>query len=215
MSWLSAHLLSVVLFLPLAGAVIVALLPRGEGNQHKGVAIITSLVTFFVSLLLWTGFDSTKGGFQFEERVEWAPSLGISYHLGIDGVALLLILLTTFLGPIVLLSTWKDVQKRVKEFCLALLVLETAMIGTLGALDLVLFYVFWEAMLIPMYLLVGVWGSDRRIYAAVTAAGRKARGARAVDHLIAAAACSANLPLFTRNPDDFRALDGIVQVVSV
>ena len=167
MSWLSAHLLSVVLFLPLAGAAIVALLPRGEGNQHKGVAIITSLVTFFVSLLLWTGFDSTKGGFQFEERVEWAPSLGISYHLGIDGVALLLILLTTFLGPIVLLSTWKDVQKRVKEFCLALLVLETAMIGTLGALDLVLFYVFWEAMLIPMYLLVGVWGSDRRIYAAV------------------------------------------------
>ncbi len=167
MNWLSAHLFSLVLFLPLLGAAIVAILPRGEGDQHKGVAVFTSLVTFCVSLLLWTGFDSTKAGFQFEERVEWAPSLGISYHVGLDGVALLLVMLTTFLGPIVVLSSWKGVQHRVKEFCLALLVLETAMLGTLGALDLVLFYVFWEAMLIPMYLLVGVWGSERRIYAAV------------------------------------------------
>src|SRR5437870_250984 len=159
MSWFESHLLSLVTFLPLFGALIVALLPRGEGNQHKGVAVITSLATFLLSILLWTGFQSGRSGFQFEERAEWAPSLGLSYHLGIDGVALLLILLTTFLGPIVVLSTWKDIQKRVKEFCLALLVLETAMIGTFAAIDLLLFYVFWEAMLIPMYLLVGVWGS--------------------------------------------------------
>jgi NADH-quinone oxidoreductase subunit M len=167
MNWLESHLLSAVIFLPLAGAAIVALLPRGQGGQHKGVALITSLLTFAVSILLWTGFNNGRTGWQFQERADWAPSLGISYHVGIDGVALLLILLTTFLGPIVVLSTWKGVQDRVKEFCLALLVLETAMIGTLAALDLVLFYVFWEAMLIPMYLLVGIWGSERRIYAAV------------------------------------------------
>src|SRR5207237_4175532 len=98
---------------------------------------------------------------------EWAPSLGIGYHVGLDGVALLLFMLTTFLGPIVVLSSWKAIQDRVKEYCFALLVLETAMLGTLAALDLVLFYVFWEAMLIPMNLLIGMWGSERRIYAAV------------------------------------------------
>ena len=167
MNWLSTHLLSVVLFLPLAGAAIVAVLPRGEGNQHKAIALLTSLLTFFVSLFLWTGFDPSKSGFQFEERGEWAKDFSIGYHVGIDGVALLLILLATFLGPIVVLSMWKGVQDRVKEFCLALLVLETAMVGTLASLDLVLFYVFWEAMLVPMYLLIGVWGSERRIYAAV------------------------------------------------
>src|SRR5882762_5342047 len=150
MSWFDTNLLSLVTFLPLAGAAIVAVLPRGEGGQHKGVALITSIVTFVLSIFLWTGFQPGRSGYQFEQKADWAPALGISYHVGIDGVALLLILLTTFLGPIVVLSSWRDVQKRVKEFCLCLLVLETAMIGTLAALDMVLFYVFWEAMLIPM-----------------------------------------------------------------
>ena len=161
-----SSLLSLVIFLPLAGAVLVMLLPRGEGGQHKGVALCTSLVTLAVSLPLWFEFHPA-GKYAFEQRAEWAPALGMSYHVGIDGVALLLVLLTTFLGPIVILSSWKSIQSRVKEYCVALLVLETAMLGTLAALDLVLFYVFWEAMLIPMYLLIGVWGSERRIYAAV------------------------------------------------
>ena len=166
MAWYDSHLLSIVVFLPLAGALIAALLPRGEAALHKGVAVVTGLVTLLVSLQLWTGFKP-GAGWQFEQKAEWAPAWGFSYHLGIDGVALLLILLTTFLSPIVTLSAWRFTENRVKEFCLALLVLETAMLGTLASLDLVLFYVFWEAMLIPMYLLVGVWGSEKRIYAAV------------------------------------------------
>src|SRR3954452_11177494 len=167
MNWIESHLLTLVTFLPLLGAVLVALLPRGEGGQHKGVAFLVSLLTFFASIPLWTGFHSVGGRYAFEQRSEWAPALGFSYHVGLDGVALLLFMLTTFLGPIVVLSSWKYIQDRVKVYCIALLLLETAMLGTLAALDLVLFYVFWEAMLIPMYLLIGMWGSERRIYAAV------------------------------------------------
>src|SRR5438105_1871708 len=167
MDFLQANLLSLVIFFPLLGAVAIAFLPRDEGGQHKGVALIASLITFVLSIPLATGFRAGARGFSFEERGQWAPNLGFSYHVGIDGVALLLLLLTTFLGPIVVLSSWKYIQSRVKLYCASLLFLETAMIGTLAALDLVLFYVFWEAMLIPMYLLIGIWGSDRRIYAAV------------------------------------------------
>jgi NADH-quinone oxidoreductase subunit M len=166
MTWLEQHLLTIVIFLPLAGAVLTALVPRGEGGQHKGISFIFSLITFFGSIPLWTSFHPV-GRWAWEQKSEWAPSLGISYHVGLDGVALLLFILTTFLGPIVTLSSWKFIQQRVKVYCVALLLLETAMLGTLAALDLVLFYVFWEAMLIPMYLLIGMWGSERRIYAAV------------------------------------------------
>jgi NADH-quinone oxidoreductase subunit M len=166
MSWIDSHLLSIVVFLPLLGALVAALLPRSEGSQHKGIALFTTIVTFALSLMLWTGFKPGSG-WQFEQKADWAPSLGFSYHVGLDGVALLLFMLTTFLGPIVILSAWRFTKEREKEFFLALLVLQTAMMGTLAALDLVLFYVFWEAMLIPMYLLIGVWGSEKRIYAAV------------------------------------------------
>ncbi len=167
MTWLESHLLTLVTFLPVAGAFLVLLLPRGEGGQHKGVAFLFSLATFVLSIPLWTGFRAGAGRYAFEQRTEWAPTLGFSYHVGLDGVALLLFLLTTFLGPIVVLSSWKYIQQRVQMYCISLLLLETAMLGTLASLDLVLFYVFWEAMLIPMYLLIGMWGSDRRIYAAV------------------------------------------------
>ena len=166
MSWVESHLLTIVTFLPVLGAALIVLLPRGEGSQHKGVAFIFSLATFFASIPLWTGFHP-QGKWAWEQKSEWAPSLGFSYHVGLDGVALLLFMLTTFLGPIVVLSSWKYIQERVKVYCISLLLLETAMLGTLAALDLVLFYVFWEAMLIPMYLLIGMWGSERRIYAAV------------------------------------------------
>jgi NADH-quinone oxidoreductase subunit M len=162
-------LLNAVLFLPLAGALVAVLLPRGEGSQHKTWALLVSLVNFFLSLGLWFGFDASRGApeFQFETSVPWISSLGISYHVGLDGVALLLVMLTTALTPIVILSAWKEIEDHVKEFFIALLVLETAMIGTFAALDLVLFYVFYEAILVPMYLLIGVWGSENRVYATV------------------------------------------------
>src|SRR5438094_8184078 len=167
MDFLEAHLLSLVIFAPLLGALVIAFLPREEGGQQKGVALVASIATFVLSIPLATGFRAGVRGFSFEQRAQWAPNLGFSYHVGLDGVALLLVLLTTFLGPIVVLSSWKFIEDRVKLYCIALLVLETALVGTLAALDLVLFYVFWEAMLIPMYLLIGMWGSERRIYAAV------------------------------------------------
>src|SRR5437879_7667975 len=167
MDFLQSHLLTLVIFAPILGAVIIAFLPREEGGQHKGVALLASILTFALSVPLATGFRPAARGFSFEQRTDWAPNLGFSYHVGLDGVALLLVLLTTFLGPIVILSSWKYIQDRVKLYCISLLVLEMAMIGTLAALDLVLFYVFWEAMLIPMYLLIGMWGSERRLYAAV------------------------------------------------
>ncbi len=150
------NLLSLVIFLPVAGAILAAFLPRGEANQHRALALVVSIVTFCASLGLWLGFDGGVAApeFQFEVKASWIPSLGIGYHVGLDGVALLLLMLTTALTPIVILSAWNAVHERVKEFMISLLVLETAMIGTFSALDLILFYVFWESLLIPMYLLI-------------------------------------------------------------
>jgi NADH-quinone oxidoreductase subunit M len=163
------NLLTVVTFLPILGALALVLVPGSEARQHKALALAISLLTFFVSLGLWVGFDAspTAPEFQFEQFAPWIASIGIGYHVGIDGVALLLVMLTTVLTPIVILSAWRAVEDRVKEFMIALLVLETAMIGTFAALDLVLFYVFWELILIPMYLLIGVWGSQNRLYATI------------------------------------------------
>jgi NADH-quinone oxidoreductase subunit M len=166
---LNLDLLSVVVFLPLAGAVAAAFFPASEGGQHKALAFLVSIATFLTSLALWFGFDAAPGAteFQFEVKAAWVKSLGIGYHLGLDGVALLLVMLTTALTPLVLLSAWNAIQDRVKEFTIAILVLETAMLGSFAALDLVLFYVFWEAVLVPMYLLIGIWGSENRLYATV------------------------------------------------
>ena len=165
------NLLTVVTFLPTLGALALVLVPRDERGQHRALAFLVSLVTFGLSLGLWFGFDASPSPsvpeFQFEQQVPWMPSIGIGYHVGIDGVALLLLMLTTVLTPIVILSAWKAIEDRVKEFMIAILVLETAMIGSFAALDLVLFYVFWESMLVPMYLLIGVWGSANRLYATV------------------------------------------------
>jgi NADH-quinone oxidoreductase subunit M len=163
------NLLTVVTFVPLVGALALVLVPRDESAQHRALALVTSLVTFALSLGLWLGFDSSSVApeFQFEQMVPWMPTIGIGYHVGLDGVALLLVMLTTALMPVVVLSSWRAVEDRVKEFMIALLVLETAMIGTFAALDLVLFYVFWELILIPMYLLIGIWGSQNRLYATV------------------------------------------------
>ncbi|MGI5862611.1 MAG: complex I subunit 4 family protein [Myxococcales bacterium] len=166
---MSHHLLNIVIFTPLAFAAVVALLPSSERNQLRAVALVGSLVSFATTIALYAVFDASAGApeLQFELNRPWIASLGVGYHVGVDGLAASLILLTGLLGPIVVLSTWSAVQTRVKELYLALLVLQTAMYGTFAALDLALFYVFWELMLVPMYLLIGVWGSENRVYAAV------------------------------------------------
>jgi NADH-quinone oxidoreductase subunit M len=158
---------SVVTFLPAAGAVVLALLPRRADGVLRVGALIVALLTFVASLPMWFGFDADSADFQFEEFARWMPGLGVSYHVGIDGISLLLVLLTTFLTPIALVSAWHAIEERTKEFVVAMLVLETGMLGVFVALDLFLFFVFWEAMLIPMYFIIGVWGGTRRVYAAI------------------------------------------------
>jgi len=160
------NLLTIITFLPLIGALVVLAAPGGK--LGRSIAFWCSVVVFLISLLLLGKYDTaSSAAFQLETNVPWVESLGLRYHIGIDGVSLLLILLTTFLMPIVIASASDSVTYRQKEFAVASLVLETAMIGALIALDMVLFYVFWELMLVPMFLIIGVWGSENRIYAAV------------------------------------------------
>jgi NADH-quinone oxidoreductase subunit M len=159
--------LTAVTFLPTLGAVIVALVPRRAAAAHRAIGLAVTLLTLAVALPLWFGFDGDSAEMQFEELHRWLPTLGAGYHVGIDGISLLLVLLTTFLTPIALLSAWHAIEDRVKEFVVTLLLLETGMLGVFVSLDLFLFFVFWEAMLIPMYLIIGVWGGGNRIYAAV------------------------------------------------
>lgn len=161
-------LLTLLTFLPLIGvALIVAI--RGEeeavARNSKNVALWTSAAVFAASLYLLSGFDGTQSGFQFVEKVDWLPALGLTYHLGVDGISLFFVVLSAFLTPICILSSWDAVKKRVKEYMIAFLVLESFMIGTFVALDAVLFYVFFEAVLIPMFLIIGIWGGARRVYA--------------------------------------------------
>jgi NADH-quinone oxidoreductase subunit M len=163
-------LLSLSIFLPLAGVLAMLAVANGDGRRDgymRWVALGTSLVTFAATLALWYGFDPLGAEYQFVERVAWIPAFGIDYYLGVDGISLLLIVLTGFLTPVALLSSWGSVKRKVKEFSIFMLVLETAMLGVFASLDLFLFYVFWDAMLIPMYFLIGVWGYDRRLYAAI------------------------------------------------
>jgi NADH-quinone oxidoreductase subunit M len=160
------HLISLTVFLPLLAALVVALLPRDEERLLKGAAFVLSLIPLVTSLILFGRFDAAQAGFQFEEVLPWAVG-GIAYRVGVDGISLLLVLLTTFLTPLTLLGAWRAIAKSHKEFLVSMLMLETGMLGAFVALDLFVFYVFWEFMLIPMYLIIGVWGGPRRIYAAV------------------------------------------------
>ncbi len=160
----SFPLLSLVTFLPVAGALLLLLVPGTNERAIRGTGLFISLVAFIASVFVWRRFADVTG-FQLVERHAWIPSLGIGYTLGIDGISFLLVMLTTFITPIALLSSTHAIEHRVKEFTISVLLLETAMLGALVSLDLVLFYVFWEAMLIPMYLLIGVWGGKERIYA--------------------------------------------------
>ncbi|NOX38696.1 MAG: NADH-quinone oxidoreductase subunit M [Calditrichaeota bacterium] len=162
-----ASLLNYTTFLPLLGAVILLMIPRTEEVLIKSWAFFVTLATFLLSLPLFYYFDGSQSGMQFETIKSWIPSIGASYHVGLDGISILLYVLTTFIMPLAILSSWTAIQSRVKEYMLAMLILETGMLGVFISLDLLLFYIFWETMLIPMYLLIGVWGGPRRIYAAV------------------------------------------------
>ena len=162
-------ILSLITFLPLVGALFCLILngPKEAVDRNcRSVALVTTLATFLISLLLWIRFDPTKAGFQFEEKVAWVPALNIGYHAGIDGISLFFVLLSTLLTPICILASWESIKVRVKEYMIAFLVLETFMVGMFCALDLALFYVFFEGVLIPMFLIIGVWGGKRRVYAA-------------------------------------------------
>src|SRR5438309_2009730 len=160
-------LLSAVTFLPGAGGLALLLIPERRRGVARVAALAVSLVTFALSLPLYFGFDRDNPGYQFEEYRMWMPTLGVSYHIGIDGISLLLVLLTTFLTPLALASAWDGIEDRVQGFVATMLILETGMLGVFVSLDLFLFYMFWEAMLIPMYFIIGVWGGPNRIYAAV------------------------------------------------
>lgn len=161
--------LSLLILVPLAGAGFILMI-RGEDDvvarNARNVALLTSVTTFVLSLYLWFGFDKTTADFQFIEKHDWMPAFGISYHLGIDGISVLFVLLTTLLTPLCILASWTSIRERVKEYMIAFLVLETMMVGMFAALDLVIFYIFFEAVLIPMFLIIGIWGGPRRVYAA-------------------------------------------------
>jgi len=158
-------ILSIVIFLPLAGALIQLFIPGDNANRIW--AMIVTSITAVISLPLYSRFDLTTHKYQFGEFHPWIPSLNINYVLGVDGISLLLVLLTTLLMPLCVLCSWRYITKRVKPFMICLLIMETSMLGVFMALDFVLFYILWEAMLIPMYLLIAVWGGPRKVYASI------------------------------------------------
>jgi len=161
------NILTIITFLPLVGAFVLLFVNRVFTSTVKTVAFLVSLLNFLFSLYLYFNFDPELSAMQFEINLPWIESLGISYHLGIDGISLFLVLLTTFLACISILSSWTAVKEKIKGYMISMLLLETGMIGVFVSLDLFLFYVFWEAMLLPMYFLIGIWGGPRKIYATV------------------------------------------------
>jgi len=164
------HLLTILILLPFAGALALVLYnfaPPRRDEHYRWIALITTIATFVVSLLLLRGTGGTGSEFRFEESVNWIGSIGARYHVAVDGVSLWLVLLTTLLMPIAVLSSWTAIKKRPLAYYLFLLILESAMVGVFVSLDLLLFYLFFEASLVPMFFLIGVWGGERRIYAAI------------------------------------------------
>ena len=161
-------LLSLVTFLPLLGAFIIMMVRGDEkvvASNARWTALWTSLITFALSLILWVRFDKASVDYQFVEQAAWLPEFGISYIMGVDGISVLFVLLATLLTPICILASWESVQSRVREYMIAFLILETMMVGMFCALDFLLFYIFFEAVLIPMFLIIGIWGGARRVYA--------------------------------------------------
>src|SRR5271157_1961080 len=161
------HLLSFVLFTPLAGLAVLLLLPSKNKDLIRIWANVASFAGFLISLPLVSRFQAGAPGFQFEERFNWIPAMGAHYHIGIDGISLLLVMLTTLMGFIATLSSWNAIQDRVKEYYAMFLLLQTGMLGVFLSLDFFLFYVFWELVLVPMYFIIGIWGGPRKLYAAI------------------------------------------------
>ena len=161
-------LLSLITFLPLLGALVIILVRGDEkvvASNARWTALWTSLITFGLSLILWAQFDKASADYQFVEQVSWLPEFGVAYIMGVDGISILFILLATLLTPICILASWESVQSRVREYMVAFLILETMLVGMFAALDFLLFYIFFEAVLIPMFLIIGIWGGARRVYA--------------------------------------------------
>ena len=164
------HLLTILILLPVAGAVALVLYNYASSRREehfRWIALLTTVATFAVSLLLLQGVGGNSAEFRFEENISWIGSIGSRYHLGVDGISLWLVLLTTLLMPIAVLSSWTAIHKRQLSYYVFLLILETALIGVFVSLDLLLFYLFFEASLVPMFFLIGIWGGERRVYAAV------------------------------------------------
>jgi len=167
MTILGFPILSLIIFFPLVGVALLLFVDRNAAGLAKWIALVVSGITFLLSLPLFFWFDAGSADFQFVERVSWIPTWGVDYHLGLDGITLFLVLLTTLLTFLAILGAWTAVERHVREFMIAILLLEVGMNGVFVALDVFLFYVFWEVMLFPMYFLIGVWGSERRLYAAI------------------------------------------------
>src|SRR5881227_4061205 len=166
MTALHSTILTLVTFVPLAGALLLLFAPRRD-RDIRVFALVISLLAFVLSLHLPVHFQHARTGFQYEVDKAWIPTPNIHYHMGADGISMWLVVLTTFLTPLCVLISWKSIHERVKEFFILLLILETALIGVFVSLDLFLFYFFWEATLIPMALLIGIFGHERKVYAAV------------------------------------------------
>lgn len=161
-------LVSTIVFFPLIGILILVFIDKEQTETIKRVALTVSAITFILSLgLLFGGFNASQAGYQFEDQVPWIPQWGISYHVGIDGISIWLVLLTTLIMPLAILSSWTSVKERLREYMIFMLMMEIAMVGVFVSLDLFLFYVFWEFSLVPMYFLIGIWGGPRRVYAAI------------------------------------------------
>src|SRR3989304_5202615 len=165
--WFHDHILTVVMFFPLAGALLLLFLPKDSKDLIRLLANVIGFAGFLVSMPLVMWFDAEQSELQFVEKADWIPSIGASYSLGIDGISLLLILLTTVLGFLSILCSWSAIEERLKEYYVFMLVLQTGMLGVFMAMDFFLFYVLWEVMLVPMYFLIGIWGGPRKLYAAI------------------------------------------------
>src|SRR6204780_3483970 len=163
-------ILSLITWLPLVGCLVIMMVRGDEqtvASNARWTALWTSLLVLILSLVLWVRFDPSDPGFQFNEHVTWLPEYKVGYSMGVDGISILFVLLSTVLTPICILASWDTIRVKVREFMLSFLILETMMVGMFCATDFVVFYMFFEAVLIPMYLIIGVWGGERRVYAAV------------------------------------------------
>ena len=161
-------ILSAIIFGPLIGAIVLAFLPRDNFRLIRWAALLISLIVWGLSLLMVAAFQPSAGAeFQLQERVAWIPAFGVNYHVGVDGISLILVVLTTTLTWISILASFGPIKERVKEYMISFLILEVGMLGVFLALDLFLFYIFWEVVLVPMYLIIGIWGGPNRIYATI------------------------------------------------